>query len=125
MATPIRQPEPEPQDARRHLAAVPRLAEDVERDGPREPAPGPPAEGQDASALELAFEDGLLKVTVIGGVVGFLIVFALAAAGLYFISDAGLPAALAGAVFVGAFGGLGSGAMMAASLHKPTPPRRS
>ena len=125
MATPFRQPDPEPQPERARLAAVPGLAETVERDGHREPASDPPADGLTDPATELAFEDGLVKVTVIGGVIGFVLVFALATAGLYFISAAGLPAALAGAVFVGAFGGLGSGAMMAASLHKPTPRRGS
>jgi hypothetical protein len=122
---PFRQPDLEPEPERARLAAVPGPAETVEGDGDRRAASGPPAEEEAEPALELAFEAGLVKVAVIGGVVGFVVVFALASAGLYFISAAGLPAALAGAVFVGAFGGLGSGAMMAASLHKPTPPRRS
>ncbi len=123
MAMPFRQPDVEPEPEWAGLAAVPGPTESVACDGRPEAASDPPAEEAVAPALELAFEVGLMKVTVIGGLVGFVIVFLLAAAGLYFISAAGLPAALAGAVFVGAFGGLGSGAMMAASLHKPMPPQ--
>lgn len=126
MATPLRQPDPDldPQGDRTRLAAVPELEETDIGDVP-DVASEPAADGLVESTVELAFEDGLARVTVIGGAVGFVIVSALAAAGLYFISGAGLPAALAGACFVGAFGGLGSGAMMAASLHKPTPTRHS
>jgi hypothetical protein len=115
MATPLRQPDPDPQPDRPRLAAVPAVDDATEAT----------LEAVAEPIAELAFEEGLAKVAVIGGAVGFMIVFALAAAGVYFISDAGLPEALAGATFVGAFGGLGSGAMMAASLHKPSVPRRS
>jgi hypothetical protein len=120
MATPLRQPDPDPQRDRPRLAAVPGLDDASRRDVVAAPADSTPPEGSTEPSVEPAFEDGLAKATAIGGAVGFLIVFALAAAGLHFISDAGLPAALAGACFVGAFGGLGSGAMMAASLHKPS-----
>jgi hypothetical protein len=90
-------------------------------DGVAEAVIEAPSEPTTEPEVDLAFENGLATVTVIGGAVGFTIVFALAAAGLYFISGAALLEAVAGAIFVGAFGGLGSGAMMAASLHKPRP----
>lgn len=122
MATPLRQPESDPRRDRPRLAAVPGVDEPDHQDEVARTEASTSAVSE--TIVELAFEEGLAKVSVIGGAVGFLIVFALAAAGLFFISEAGLPAALAGATFVGAFGGLGSGAMMAASLHKPSAPRR-
>jgi hypothetical protein len=125
MATPLRQPDPDPQRDRPRLAAVPDLDETSRQDDAADAATKALTEAKADSTAELAFEDGLVKVAVIGGAVGFVIVFALVAAGLYLIADAGLPAALGGASFVAAFGGLGFGAMMGASLHKPSAPRRS
>lgn len=123
MATPFRQTDPEPALERTPLTSVPDLAERPGTDEASEAASKPPPDGPLDPDPEGAFEDGLVTVTVIGGAVGFAIVFALTAVALYVIADAGLPAALAGACFVGAFAGLGAGAMMAASLHNPKPPR--
>jgi len=79
------------------LSAVPRREED---------APGPQA------------EDGLVRSAVVGGVIGFAVVFVHVCAGLL-LADMELVYVLPSAAFVAAFGGFGFGAMQAAALHKP------
>jgi hypothetical protein len=66
----------------------------------------------------LPFEDGLLRSAVVGGVIGFTVVFVMVCAGLL-LADLDLAYVLPSAVFVAAFGGVGFGGMQAAALHKP------
>lgn len=98
---PVHRPDDSPigavDQARRHLSAVPTAGEDVS---------------------DLPYEHGLLRAALIGGAIGFAVVFALVCGGLS-LTDLGLAYALPSAVFVAAFGGFGFGAMQAAALHRP------
>lgn len=67
---------------------------------------------------ELQFEDGLVRSAVVGGAIGFVIVFVMVCAGLL-LTDMDLSYVVPSAGFVAAFGGIGFGAMQAAALHKP------
>jgi hypothetical protein len=69
---------------------------------------------------ELPLEDGLVRSAVVGGVIGFTVVFVMVCAGLL-LADLDLAYVLPSAVFVAAFGGVGFGGMQAAALHKPHP----
>jgi hypothetical protein len=103
---------------------VPRVVDAIEEATTESPAPGP-VEETEPDSVELAFENGLARRVVIGGIAGFSSVLALVTLTVYYMSDAGLPAALGCALFVAFFGGLGYGSMMAASTHKPSAPRPS
>jgi hypothetical protein len=59
-----------------------------------------------------------VRSVVVGGVIGFTVVFVMVCAGLL-LADLDLAYVLPSAVFVAAFGGVGFGAMQAAALHKP------
>ncbi len=110
MATPLRQPEVDRSHDRTRLVAVSETADQAAGGAGTRPA--------DEIAEEVPFESGLLKTAAIGGTIGFVIVFVLAGLSLYYMAQTEVLEAIAGAVFVGAFGGLGGGAMMAASLHQ-------
>jgi hypothetical protein len=71
---------------------------------------------------ELPFETGLVRSLVVGGAIGFALIFALVGGGLL-LSGIGPAYALPAAAFVAAFGGIGFGAMEGAALHKPKPPK--
>lgn len=78
----------------------------------------PPASGSAVAAeAERSFEPGFVRAVVIGASIGFLIVAALAAAAIALLTPYGGPAALAVGAFVGAFGGVGFGGMVAASVR--------
>ena len=49
----------------------------------------------------------------------FIVQAIVTALGLWLSATTGLPTALAAGAFVGAFGGLGFGAMMGGSLYRP------
>lgn len=113
-----------PADAHRGLAEE-RARGEAPAKTPPEHAPSPttlttPAgEGSPSrhpSEAETLFEPGFGKAVVLGGLVGFLVVFALSSAAFIFLTTYGLGTAVGASVFVGAFGGVGFGAMVAASL---------
>jgi hypothetical protein len=97
------------------LEPVPREAPDLRITG----APEEPAAELDA----VAFETGLVRALVVGGVIGFLVVFVMVAGGFVLAGIDPVTSVLGGA-FVGAFAGVGFGAMTGASIHEP-PTRRS
>lgn len=90
---------------------------------PSETAPTAPVtlrlvtESLDAPA-ETPFETGLVRSLVVGGVLGFLLIFAIVTVG-FLLAGIDPIAAIMSAMFVGAFGGIGFGAMTGGSIHKP------
>jgi hypothetical protein len=93
---------------------------------PATPHPGGPPPGSPERSIvpppeeahALPFEHGLVRSVVLGGVIGFAIVFVLVATGLLLI-DMELAYVLPSAGFVAAFGGIGFGGMQSAALHTP------
>lgn len=70
--------------------------------------------------VEMAGDEGragLIRAVVVGAVIGFAIAFALTAGGLLLLTTYGTAAALGSGAFVGAFAGVGFGAMMGGSVH--------
>jgi hypothetical protein len=97
-AAPTRTPAPPPAPARQ----------------PAPPAqPAPTDEATDAPEHEV----GLGRSLVVGGLVGFLIVYAIAFGLFAAFGGYGLGVAAGASVFVGLFGGIGFGAMVAASIR--------
>jgi hypothetical protein len=102
---------------------VPAVRRTEQHDGADVPAP---AAGSPSAALEAVlprFEDGLAKAVVVGGILGFLLVFVLVVAAMRFAAHQDLVTSAACGMFVGAFGGFGFGAMMGGSIHKAPGPR--
>lgn len=83
-----------------------------------------PSREEDQLVQEVSFETGLIRSLVIGGFVGFIAVFVLVCGG-FLLAGIDVISSILSAAFVGAFGGVGFGAMEGASIHKPRPPKAS
>ncbi len=71
---------------------------------------------------DVPFETGLLRSAILGGMLGFSIIFVLVLVG-FLLAGIDPAATVLSAIFVASFGGVGFGAMEAASMHKP--PKKS
>src|SRR5690349_12878782 len=71
-----------------------------------------------AAGEEVPFETGLLRSLLIGGILGFVLVFLMVGGG-FILAGIDPVASIMGALFVGAFAGVGFGAMTGASIHQP------
>ena len=81
------------------------------------PAPAPPTAVPDAADDVPDGEAGLGRSLVLGGLAGFVIVYAIAFGLFAAFGGYGLGVAAGAAVFVGLFGGIGFGAMVGASIR--------
>jgi hypothetical protein len=70
-----------------------------------------------AEAADTDEDAGLGRSLVLGGIAGFLVVYAIAFALLEMFGGYGIEVAAGASVFVGLFGGIGFGSMVAASIR--------
>jgi hypothetical protein len=112
-------------DERRDMMAI--LEQDlaVRRIEQQDEGEAPESPSTEVAAVVPPFEEGLVKALVLGGILGFLIVFALVVAVMRFAAHQDLVTSAACGIFVGAFGGFGFGAMTGASLHKAPGPKHA
>ena len=111
-------------DAPPTAAAPPVPAPVVPTDDPPPTVARPSGDGPSADAHDHAdhhavvdVDAGLIRSLVVGGAVGFLVVYAISFGLFAAFGGYGLGVAAGVSVFVGLFGGIGFGAMVGASIR--------